>query len=206
MQTQEHKVSEFLDAVAAKSPTPGGGAVASFTAALGAALAQMVLRYSQGKKALSEHASLHDEALAELAAAAARFQELAQEDAQAYGNLNTLWKLDKADPMRIQQWSAAVHAAIQPPREIVSLSLKMLQRMKQLTGKTNAMLDSDLAIAAILAEAAARAGAWNVRINQPLMENVDEASQLQDQMQRELQQCRELCEQIDQACAASLNG
>ena len=49
-------IGSALEAIAAKQPTPGGGAVASLTAALAAATARMVLHYSLGKPLLAEHA------------------------------------------------------------------------------------------------------------------------------------------------------
>ena len=46
-------LDQFLDSVAAKTPAPGGGAVASAVGALSAALAGMVVSYSTGKKNLA---------------------------------------------------------------------------------------------------------------------------------------------------------
>jgi formiminotetrahydrofolate cyclodeaminase len=47
--------ASLLAQIAAKSPTPGGGAVACATGALAAALAGMVVSYSLGKKSLAAH-------------------------------------------------------------------------------------------------------------------------------------------------------
>ena len=204
MMFQSQSVSEFLDAVAAKAPTPGGGAVASVTASLASALAQMVLRYSQGKKSLAEHASFHERALHELEQAAVAALDLAEADAEAYGRLNALWKLDQDDPARREQWADAVASAIDPPRRIVTLNLAMLELMHELLGKTNTMLDSDLAIAAVLADAAARAGAWSVRINLPLMDDADEARQLEQQVEQNIARSRALCEQIEARCKSTM--
>ena len=52
-------LGDFLAATASKAPTPGGGAVAGVTVALGAALGQMVIEYTLGKKRFAEHAALH---------------------------------------------------------------------------------------------------------------------------------------------------
>lgn len=199
MELQDQPLGDFLKDVAAKSPTPGGGAVAAVTAALAAALGQMVLRYSQGKKLLQDHAATHDEALARLERFGTRALELAADDAAAYGALNALWRLDPDDPVRREQWGAAVIGAIDPPREMVRECLNMLELIKSLLGKTNAMLDSDLAIAAVLAEAAARAGAWNVRINLPSMDDADEARAIEGDVNRLLSRCRRLCDEVERS-------
>ena len=60
-------VDELLAEIGAKSPTPGGGAVACVTAALAAALGRMVVNYSVGKPSLAEHDALHQAALEALA-------------------------------------------------------------------------------------------------------------------------------------------
>ena len=51
-------VNELLTSLAAKQPTPGGGAVAGILAALSTSLAQMVLAYTEGKSRYKEHEKL----------------------------------------------------------------------------------------------------------------------------------------------------
>lgn len=200
MRFEDGSVAQFIESLSAKSPTPGGGAAASVTGALAAALAQMVVRYSQGKKELAEHASLHEQALNELAADTKRMLDLAQEDAEAYGALNALWKLDQDDQKRQREWSDAVRSAIDAPRQVLETSLAVLRRLDALTGRTTRMLDSDLAIAAILAEAAARSAAWNVRINLPLLDN-DAARQSHDRdVAERLEAARSLAASIEARC------
>jgi formiminotetrahydrofolate cyclodeaminase len=50
MKIKDQKVSEFLDNLAAKSPTPGGGAVAALTGAMAASLTEMACNLTIGKK------------------------------------------------------------------------------------------------------------------------------------------------------------
>jgi hypothetical protein len=56
-------LDELLERIGSKTPTPGGGAVASIVTALAASLARMVVAYSHGKKKLAAHEPLHAEAL-----------------------------------------------------------------------------------------------------------------------------------------------
>ena len=58
----------------------------------------------------------------------------------------------------------------------MELSERILITLETLVGKTNAMLSSDLAIAAVTAEAAARSGFYTAQINLEQM-NVDDTKQ-----------------------------
>src|SRR3954462_11770964 len=105
---------EFLTQTAAKTPTPGGGAVASAVGALSAALAQMVVSYSLGKKNLADHQPRLNDAAHILERARGLLMELAEEDAAAYGLVNELQKLPETDPRRAQL-PAANAASVQVP-------------------------------------------------------------------------------------------
>lgn len=201
--TESQTIESFLHDLASKKPTPGGGAVASVTAALSAAVAQMVLNYSIGKKKLAEHRELHDDSLMKLKGVVGRALELAEEDARAYGRLNALWKLDTDDPKRLADWDDAVQAAIDAPRGVLDAAVETLRLLNDLCGKTNRMLDSDLAIAAILAEAAARSAAWNIRINLPQVEDSSQRATHQSAMDAALEEACRLAKGIEQHCAGS---
>jgi formiminotetrahydrofolate cyclodeaminase len=171
---EQASLGAVLDAVAAKQPVPGGGAVAGLVHAIGAALGTMVVAYSEGRKSLAEHADQLAAARSALAGHRTRAMELAAEDARAYGAMNALWRLPEDDPARVAGMPDAVAAAIAAPRATAELGLELLDVLEGLVGRSNPHLGSDLAIAAILAEAAVRAAGWNVRINLPMLP--DEAS------------------------------
>ena len=181
-------VGDLLAALGEKSPTPGGGAVAALTGAIGAALGLMVVNYSVGKKSLAEHDHLHREALGTLGTLRDRTVELADADAVAYGRVNELMSLDEADARRQRELPIAVRAAIDVPSAVITSSLEMLNLLQRLCGTTNRSLASDLAIAALLAEAAARAAAWNVRINLPMLGDEPAATALEQETSRRLEQ------------------
>ena len=80
-------VTDLVGAIAAKTPTPGGGAVAAITSALAAALGEMVVQYSRSRPSLAEHEHVHNEALRTLADLQHSALLLADTDAEAFGQL-----------------------------------------------------------------------------------------------------------------------
>lgn len=157
-------LSDFLASIASKTPTPGGGAVASAVGALAAALAQMVVSYSLGKKSLAQHEPRLQESTKVLERARGLLLELADEDAAAYGTVNELSKLSEGDPRR-SGLPAATAASVQVPLAVMAACVDLLRLFETLAPITNKQLRSDLAIAAVLADATVRASRWNVVVN-----------------------------------------
>lgn len=169
---------EYLASIAAKTPTPGGGAVASAVGALSAALAGMVVSYSVGKKALAEHEPWLSDVLKRLERARALMLTLAKEDEAAYGLVNALMKLPAGDARREAEMPAAVRAAVQVPTAVIAASVDLLRLYRELAPRSNAMLRSDLGIAAELALATAKSSVWNVRINAGSLPLAEQATAL----------------------------
>lgn len=173
MDIQPLTIRQFLDDLAAKTPIPGGGAAASLTGAIAAALASMVVAYSLGKKSLADHQGQLESAARQLAEWRFAFLALAEEDARAYATLNEAMRLDKNDASRHAALEAAARTSIDPPMRTLEHADAMLRLCEALTLITNKNLRSDLGIAASLACAAACASHWNISINAPIL---DEAS------------------------------
>jgi formiminotetrahydrofolate cyclodeaminase len=192
-------IQDFLSSLSQKQPTPGGGAVAGLLAALSTSLGCMVVAYSQGKKKYAEHESLHHDCMTFLNSASAESIVLGNADADAYETLNTLWKLDIKDPTRVAQWDNALANAINVPLQTIKLSKRILETLEILTDKTNAFLSSDLIIAAILADAAARSARLNVEINVAQMAEGENRNALQEETSELCASCRALCTSIEDA-------
>ncbi|MDX2131618.1 MAG: cyclodeaminase/cyclohydrolase family protein [Planctomycetota bacterium] len=192
---------EFFDAVSAKTPAPGGGAVAATTAALGAALGRMVLAYSIGKKSLAPHDGALREADRQLHTLREMFLRLGEEDAEAYALVNELQRLPEGDPRRAGL-AAAVRTSIDVPRTVLGACVEMLRRLDDLTAITNPHLRSDLAIAGVLGEAGARSAWWNVRVNVALLEDRAERDALMLEADTLLGKAWTIREVIEGACRA----
>src|SRR5512144_2965361 len=74
----------FLDDIAARTPSPGGGSVAAAVGALAAALARMTVEYTAGKKKYAGHEDRLQRLLEELRRAGQMLGELMGEDMAAY--------------------------------------------------------------------------------------------------------------------------
>lgn len=166
-------IDDALAQLAAKSPTPGGGAAAALVGAVGAALAGMVVSYSVGKKSLAQHETHLREAQARLERLRTLCLTLADEDAQAYALVNELTRLPESDTRRAQELPSAARAAVDVPLALQAACAEMTRICQDLTSTSNRQLRSDLAIAAVCADAAGRAAKWNVLINAPLLGEAD---------------------------------
>lgn len=200
MTLRTQPIDQFLKDLAAKEPTPGGGAVAGILSSLATALGTMVLKYSSGKKSLAEHAELHDDCMSFLEEAKNEAFLLSDADAEAYEIVSALWKLPEDDETRIEEWDDALAHAIKIPLKTMALSERILLTLKTLVGNTNTMLDSDLAIAAILAESSARSAHWNVGINTRQMKNEEQKVDFFSQATALRDSCKELAHFIEHSC------
>ena len=189
-------MQEFADRLASKSPSPGGGAVAAVTAAHSAALGCMVLAYTLGKPKFAAHESENTKALEFFQRAQITALALADADAVAYGNLSALWKLPPTDARRVAQEPDAVRAATAAPMSILMLAHDILETLQKLPKTCNPNLLSDLAIAATLADTAAGAAAWNVRVNVPQLRDAAERATTENKLAHALAQVRSASDSI----------
>ena len=186
----------FLESLASKSPTPGGGAVACVTGAMAAGLFEMVLNYSLIKR-LEAHRPAIEDALHWTTSARAAFLASADFDAAAYRQLNELMKIQARTPEQERGYRMVLTGAIKCPAGAVHLSRSLLERIDALGDRWNHNLESDLAISAILAAAAARSAWWNVRANEPLVRAAGICPEVMGEADAELAQAEELARRIE---------
>jgi len=158
-------IGTFLDAAAAKQPTPGGGSVAALAGALAASMGEMTLNYSVGKKGLEAHQDVLAPALRELTHARAVLVQLMAEDQGAFAAVTAARKRPEADPDRDACFAAALLACIRIPQAMAATGVAMIELVDRITNFGNPYLLSDLAVCAELSMATVRCALYNVRVN-----------------------------------------
>jgi glutamate formiminotransferase / formiminotetrahydrofolate cyclodeaminase len=162
-------VAGFVGSVASAAPTPGGGSVVAHAGALAAALAQMVAGLTVGRK---KYAAVDGEmrTIAQRAAAlGTQLSALAARDAEAYAAVSAAYKLPKEGDAALAARERAIDEALVGAAEVPLETARACALVAELAasvatlGNTNAV--SDAGVAALLAEAACRGAAYNVRIN-----------------------------------------
>ena len=158
-------IADFVAATAARQPAPGGGSVTALVGALAAALGEMVLNYSIGKKGLESRQGDLKMALGELARAREMLLGFMVEDQAAYEMLSAIRKLPADSAERKGKMAPALLACIRIPEAGAATGVAILQRCDSLVDQVNPHLLSDLAVCADLAMAAIRCAIYNVRVN-----------------------------------------
>ena len=152
-------ITDFLTRLAARTPTPAGGAVAALCTAQAAALVAMVARYCD-----AAHLADRAELLVEHA------QQLMADDERAFGEVAAAWKIPRdagRDDERRAAIATALLAASEPQARLVETAVDVLVLIDQLrhAAAPRPGLASDLVAAAEVARAASSIARMNVESN-----------------------------------------
>jgi len=182
----DETLQHYLDDLASALPAPGGGSTAALSGAMGAALASMVCRLTIGKAAYAGVQQEIEELLKRTEHLRLRFQQLIQEDIDAYGRLSACYKL----PRETNEERATRTEAIQKqlveaalvPLEVAERAAELVQRCERIIEIGNATVLSDVATGAILASSAGEGAALMVRINVQALKNEELAVELRERL------------------------
>jgi glutamate formiminotransferase/formiminotetrahydrofolate cyclodeaminase len=161
--------SNFLDDLAAATPTPGGGSAAAHAGAMGAALVAMVARLTIGKKKYLAVEGQMNEILKQAERLRSDLTEAVDEDAAAFKEVMAAFKLPKDSPgqekVRLETIEKATLHAAQVPLSVAQKSVKVMALAERAVALGNLNTISDGASAAAMAMAALTSAGFNVRIN-----------------------------------------
>ncbi len=155
IRTDSLGIQPFLDALASRSSTPGGGSAAAVTGASGAALLGMVIEFSQTSETEIAEANLR------CSRSRTRLLELAGEDMAAFDEVMYWYKKDR----RGDEYQEALHGAALVPSRIMAECAALLDVARLLQEKGNKNLITDVAIGAEFLAAAITGAELNVMIN-----------------------------------------
>jgi formiminotetrahydrofolate cyclodeaminase len=164
-------VGQFVERLSTAEPVPGGGSASAVAAALGASLISMVAALSKGKPKYAAHELTLSRCDAVGRELGAEFLRLADRDAEAYAGYSAALKLprktEEQQKARLASIQIAARAAADAPWACVKACTTLVVAAEALAGRSNVNAASDVLVAALLGEAAARGAAENVLINLP---------------------------------------
>lgn len=162
-------LKKYLDDLAARQPTPGGGSAAACSGALAAALVSMVLNFTMGNpkyRGFEEELKKQYQNCENLRL---RFMELIDLDILSYEKVYKAKELPRTTPeektKRKQILQNTLREAVAIPMEICQSAHLGLRLCNSLIDKSNINLISDLAVAAELFRASFSGGLINIEIN-----------------------------------------
>lgn len=169
----------FIDELASKAPTPGGGGAAALGGALASALASMVGNLTVGKKT---YAAVEEETIAtleRLSAVRERLLVLIDKDAEAFRPLAAAYGLPKTTPEEKAAQNTALQEALigacEVPLEIMRACAEVIELTEFMAAKGSRLAHSDAGVAAVFAKAALLGASYNVYINVGSMDDTERA-------------------------------
>lgn len=175
-------LTEFAEETASESPAPGGGSIAAYMGALGAALSTMVANLSAHKpgwddrwKEFSDYAERGHALMTKLLA-------LVDEDTAAFNKIMAVFSMPKATPeekaARAEALEAATLYATEVPLRTMEASYDVFDYAEAMAREGNPASVSDAAVGALAARAAVVGALLNVRINAAGLKNRENAEKL----------------------------
>ena len=178
--------NQLVDALAAKTPTPGGGAAAAMAASMGTALFLMVVRFSRGKKQNVDRDADLARVESALAGYLQRLQPLAERDCRSFDLVSAAYGMPKATPeqadVRERAVQEAMVGAMVVPEETLCMVRDVFSAMSGVVLCIGKAIVSDMASGAALLAAAAECAHLNVRINANYLTSKDLAGKTLDRV------------------------
>lgn len=179
---KDRRVGEWVDALASKAPVPGGGGASALGGALGAALGQMVVHLTIGKKRYADVEEEMEKNLAELNRLGEEFLRLADRDGEVFAPLAEAYSMPSETREQREEKERVMEerllAASLVPLEMMEKALFVINILEFLGEKGSRMAISDVGVAAQFAKAALTGAAMNVYINTKAMKNREKAEEL----------------------------
>lgn len=178
----------FLQALASKQPTPGGGAASALCGATAAALTAMLANLTAGKAGSEEREQQTAAIIAKADELRAELGALADDDAAVFGKFMAAYKLPKTTDEEKAARTAAIQtaavAAAEVPMQIAEKAAQVLELAQQLIDFGNPNAISDGTVSALMARAAVRSALYNVKINLGLIKDEAYTAAARAKMQR----------------------
>ncbi len=184
MENWEQAAYSFINSLSASSPTPGGGAAAAVSAAMGCALCEMMCGISSNSEFVSESSRIF---LGKMRPEAAEIKQKLMcrisEDAHAFEEYLKATKSQDIPPeKRSEAVQAALKYAAEVPLDTAILSAAVIDLLRKGRDHFSPRIMSDYYAAETLLVAAIKCSAETVRINLKYIKNKEIADSIRKRL------------------------
>ncbi len=166
---KDKTIQQFLDELASKSATPGGGSVAALMGAQSAALTSMVCNLTIGKPQYAEVEADMQALLQKSEALRARLTDLIKADVDVFNRLMVAYGLPKTSDADKAARSVAIQAVLKDATEVplacARACAEAIELSRSAADKGSLGVISDAGAAAIAGYGGLKSAALNVYIN-----------------------------------------
>ena len=166
---KEQQLQTFLDQLASKASTPGGGSAAAIMGAMGAALISMVANLTVGKKKYEDVEAEMQGFLEQSEALRTRLTGMIQADVDVFDKVMAAYDMARETEAEKAQRSKTIQAALKEATDVplacAKLCADVIELCRPVAEKGNLNVISDAGVAVLAAHAALRSAALNVYIN-----------------------------------------
>ena len=191
---------KYLDDLAARSPTPGGGSAAALAASLGVSLMMMAANFTIGNPKYKDVEGEAADLITKLSKFSLELRDLIDKDVEAYKKLSKGIKECRENATKLDE---VYKEATNPVFEICKITSVCLKLCKTLAKIGNVNLITDTAAAAILLEGAFFAAKFNVYINLKYIKDLEYVERIHDalfpvetEMPKLKDEILEICEEV----------
>jgi methenyltetrahydrofolate cyclohydrolase len=162
-------IQTFLDELASKASTPGGGGAAAVSGAMGAALISMVANFTIGKKGYEDVQDECQEILNKSEQLRADLTDAIKDDVDVFNRVMASYGMpketDEEKAARSAEIQAALKEATDVPLQCAKLCREVVNLSQPIADKGNNNVISDAGVAVLAGYAGLRSAALNVYIN-----------------------------------------
>jgi formiminotetrahydrofolate cyclodeaminase len=162
-------IQTFLDELASKASTPGGGGGAAVNGAIGAALISMVANFTIGKKGYEDVQDEFTNILNESEDLRSKLTDAIKDDVDAFKQVMVAYGMaketDEEKHLRTESLQAALKEATEVPLTCAKLCRQVIDLSESAAKKGNTQVVSDAGVALLAGYAGLRSAALNVYIN-----------------------------------------
>lgn len=189
---KDEKITTFVDKLASKESTPGGGAAAGVSASLGAAAILMAMRFSNTDKLSEEDQASLNQAIDAIEESKAVFIEIIDRDAEDFIPLSNAYGMPKATDEEKTERSKAIQegllTASQPPLDLLKEADKVIDIAEENLSLIKKGIISDIGVGLQHLRAAMNSSSLNVIINARSLKDQAKKEELNSAVGEELNQ------------------